>query len=198
MLKRHATGHAHDRDRKRKRSSSVAKQSRVSQACKACASSKLKCDEEKPCRRCRERSLHCDWQDVVQESSPEPQQQSSTENSHPIIPGQPLALAASVAFSPMPTPMDDFSAGPRSGGILMTPHAPPPEPPVISPEVPPTGEQMPMEYGGKRKEPCDHRANHPSARSTLADTNLQYHPPTRKVGFSVSMALFSRTSSPTP
>lgn len=149
LLKRHATGHAHDRDRKRKRSSSVAKQSRVSQACKACASSKLKCDEEKPCRRCRERNLHCDWQDVVQDSSPEAQQQSSADHSNPVMPGQPLDLTASVAFSPMPTPMDEFPVASRSGGILINPHGLPPEPPVLSPEVP-VGEQLPMEYGGKR------------------------------------------------
>lgn len=85
----------------------------------------------------------------MQDSSPEPQQQSSTEHSNPIMPGQPLDLTASVAFSPMPTPMDEFPAGGRSGGMLMTPRGPAPEPPVLSPDVPPTGEQIPMEYGGK-------------------------------------------------
>ncbi|CEJ54909.1 hypothetical protein PMG11_01196 [Penicillium brasilianum] len=154
LLKRHATGHTHDRDRKRKRSSSVAKQSRVSQACKACASSKLKCDEEKPCRRCRERNLHCDWQDLVQDWSPESQQQSSTELTNPIMPDQALDLTASVAFSPMPTPMDEFPAGGRSGGMHRTPHGPAPSAPVpapeapgLSPVVPPTAEQIPTEYG---------------------------------------------------
>lgn len=51
----------------------------------------------------------------------------------------------------MPTPMDEFPPAGRSGGILMTPHGPPPEVPVLSPEVPTTGEQIPIEYGGKMR-----------------------------------------------
>ncbi|KAJ5094980.1 hypothetical protein N7532_007271 [Penicillium argentinense] len=141
LLKRHATGHANDRDRKRKRTSSIAKQSRVSQACKTCAASKLKCDEEKPCRRCRERNLQCDWQDVVQDSSPEPLQQPA-EHSNPLAPS--VDLSASVAFSPMPTPMDEF---PSTTSILMTPQGPPPDP-ILSPELPTRPEPLPMEYSG--------------------------------------------------
>ncbi|KAJ5765309.1 hypothetical protein N7520_004868 [Penicillium odoratum] len=121
LLKRHAAGHAHDRDRKRKRSSSVAKQSRVSQACKACASSKLKCDEEKPCKRCRERNLHCDWQDVGQDSSPEPSQQNDEQETG--MSNLPVDLTATVNFSPMPTPMDDF----LPNAVLKTPQGPAPD-----------------------------------------------------------------------
>ncbi|KAJ5698025.1 hypothetical protein N7462_000030 [Penicillium macrosclerotiorum] len=144
LLKRHATGHAHERDRKRKRSSSVTKQSRVSQACKACASSKLKCDEEKPCKRCRERNLQCDWQDVVQDSSPEPQPHNALE--HRTIANQPVDLTGSVAFSPMPTPMEDF---PAANSIIVPPHGLVPEQGIISPDVPPpsAGEQLQIEYG---------------------------------------------------
>ncbi|KAJ5540428.1 hypothetical protein N7494_005504 [Penicillium frequentans] len=148
LLKRHAAGHAHDRDRKRKRSSSVAKQSRVSQACKACASSKLKCDEAKPCKRCRERNLHCDWQDVAQDSSPEPSQQNDEQENR--LSALPVDLTATVAFSPMPTPMDDF---PPANGILMTTQGPAPDQvldpaldPVLSPGVPVNGPAQ-LEYG---------------------------------------------------
>lgn len=142
LLKRHAAGHANDKDHKRKRSSSVVKQSRVSQACKTCASSKLKCDEEKPCRRCRERNLHCDRQDVVQDSSPEPQQSiaDTSDAGH-----QPVNMAATVAFSPLPTPMDDF---PTASHIMMTPRGPAPQEQVISPELSTGNEQMAIEYGG--------------------------------------------------
>lgn len=86
----------------------------------------------------------------MQDSSPESQQQSVTEGVNPIIPGQPMNLTASVAFSPMPTPMDEFPPAGRAGGALMASHGPGPEVPVPSPEVPTTGEQIPMEYGGKR------------------------------------------------
>ncbi|KAL4945242.1 hypothetical protein BDV06DRAFT_231411 [Aspergillus oleicola] len=63
LLKRHAAGHSHAQDSKRKRPTSYSKNGRVSQACKACATSKLKCDEEKPCRRCRDRKLFCEYHD---------------------------------------------------------------------------------------------------------------------------------------
>ncbi|KAL1965790.1 hypothetical protein VTN77DRAFT_5111 [Rasamsonia byssochlamydoides] len=74
LLKRHATGHQ-QRDGKRKRPASYVHASRVTQACTSCAASKLKCDEEKPCRRCRDRSLTCEWlQQDLQDVSPEPDQ----------------------------------------------------------------------------------------------------------------------------
>lgn len=63
-MKRHAAGHDQPRDGKRKRPPVFAKSGRVSQACRACATSKLKCDEEKPCRRCRDKKLECDWQEA--------------------------------------------------------------------------------------------------------------------------------------
>ena len=33
----------------------------MTQACKACAASKLKCAEEKPCRRCRQKNIACEF-----------------------------------------------------------------------------------------------------------------------------------------
>ncbi|KAJ5320635.1 hypothetical protein N7508_000918 [Penicillium antarcticum] len=150
LLKRHATGHANDRDRKRKRSSSVAKQSRVSQACKSCATSKLKCDDDKPCRRCRERNQPCDWQDVSQDSSPEPTHQRNIFDT----PAQSnarmeLTTSPAVAFSPMPTPLEDFSAT----TILMTPRPLPNN--VLSPEMPQGVDQMALETGVS---PNDHES----------------------------------------
>lgn len=71
LLKRHSAGHSHSQDGKRKRTSSYSKNGRVSQACKACATSKLKCDEEKPCRRCRDRKLFCDYNDAGVSDAPE-------------------------------------------------------------------------------------------------------------------------------
>ncbi|KAL4905121.1 hypothetical protein BDW74DRAFT_178127 [Aspergillus multicolor] len=78
LLKRHAAGHSHSQDGKRKRTSSYSKNGRVSQACKACATSKLKCDEEKPCRRCRDRKLFCDYVDGGAQDAE--QQGSNDEN----------------------------------------------------------------------------------------------------------------------
>ncbi|EPS27220.1 hypothetical protein PDE_02163 [Penicillium oxalicum 114-2] len=160
LLKRHATGHAHDRDRKRKRSSSVSKQSRVSQACKACASSKLKCDEDKPCRRCRERQLHCDWQEINPGVSPEPLPQSAVAITstvgainatpgvhHPVPAPHSMDMTAPVPFSPMPTPMDENPPRRRGSTVHMTPHGSISEPPVFSPQMHRANEQIPIEYG---------------------------------------------------
>lgn len=73
LLKRHAGGHDDEErssidgnngsGKKRKIATSAyhANQSgRVTQACKACALSKLKCSEGKPCERCRKKKLVCE------------------------------------------------------------------------------------------------------------------------------------------
>ncbi|KAH7002482.1 hypothetical protein EDB80DRAFT_578910 [Ilyonectria destructans] len=39
--------------------------SRVTQACRACASHHLRCSEEKPCRRCKKRGIRCIWNNAL-------------------------------------------------------------------------------------------------------------------------------------
>ena len=84
LLKRHAAGHE-DEDRsppdgsagkKRKIADhSIASQSsRVTQACRACAASKLKCSEGKPCERCKKKNLPCE------ESSPDASTKATDED----------------------------------------------------------------------------------------------------------------------
>lgn len=75
LLKRHASGHEDEEksptegsaSKKRKITSNYnpSQSSRVTQACKQCASSKLKCSEGKPCERCKKKNLACE------ESSPD-------------------------------------------------------------------------------------------------------------------------------
>jgi Fungal Zn(2)-Cys(6) binuclear cluster domain/Zinc finger, C2H2 type len=75
LLKRHASGHEDEEkgptqgsaSKKRKLATNynLSQSSRVTQACKQCASSKLKCSEGKPCERCKKKNLACD------ESSPD-------------------------------------------------------------------------------------------------------------------------------
>ncbi|KAG7415054.1 Nicotinate catabolism cluster-specific transcription factor [Fusarium oxysporum f. sp. rapae] len=59
ILKRHVLGHngAESGNKRYKRMSNAAP--RVSQACKACAGSKLKCDEDASCRRCVTKGITC-------------------------------------------------------------------------------------------------------------------------------------------
>ncbi|RFU81450.1 c6 and c2h2 transcription factor [Trichoderma arundinaceum] len=59
LLRRHVTNHENDSPKKRQRMVSTPNSSRVTQACRACASARVKCDESKPCRRCVSRNLQC-------------------------------------------------------------------------------------------------------------------------------------------
>jgi hypothetical protein len=70
LLKRHAAGHedngksptegSETKKRKLTMNANATQNGRVTQACKACASSKLKCSEGKPCDRCRKKNLVCE------------------------------------------------------------------------------------------------------------------------------------------
>ncbi|KAL3471864.1 hypothetical protein BJX99DRAFT_250148 [Aspergillus californicus] len=99
LLKRHAAGHSHSQEGKRKRPSPYAKNGRVSQACKACATSKLKCDEEKPCRRCRDRKLFCDWHEAANDLG---EQLGSTDEQ--------MDELEEDQYSPIESPQPSFSS----------------------------------------------------------------------------------------
>jgi Fungal Zn(2)-Cys(6) binuclear cluster domain/Zinc finger, C2H2 type len=80
LLKRHAAGHDdHEKNdvdggptKKRKTATAVdpSQTSRVMQACKSCASSKLKCSEGKPCERCKKKHLVCEDSSPGESSTP--------------------------------------------------------------------------------------------------------------------------------
>ena len=56
------SAHSNESQRKRKRAvPDTTSDGRVSQACKSCAASELKCDQVKPCRRCRDKNVVCDY-----------------------------------------------------------------------------------------------------------------------------------------
>ncbi|KAH0499469.1 hypothetical protein TgHK011_006666 [Trichoderma gracile] len=59
LLRRHVANHENDSPKKRQRLISSPNSSRVTQACRACAAARVKCDESKPCRRCVSRNLPC-------------------------------------------------------------------------------------------------------------------------------------------
>ncbi|OJD34919.1 c2h2 type zinc finger domain protein [Diplodia corticola] len=59
LLKRHAIGHDTDGNAKRQKRT-LTQSSRVSQACKSCAYAKLKCEDEKPCKRCQNKGIVCE------------------------------------------------------------------------------------------------------------------------------------------
>ncbi|KAK2019981.1 hypothetical protein LZ32DRAFT_4243 [Colletotrichum eremochloae] len=63
LLKRHVTNHENDNDpnKKRRRTDTSPGASRVSHACRPCATARVKCEEVKPCTRCRNRNLNCEY-----------------------------------------------------------------------------------------------------------------------------------------
>ena len=58
LLKRHTLGHSKDDPQAKP---TIIQHSRVSQACEACAGLHLKCEEEKPCKRCTKKNITCNF-----------------------------------------------------------------------------------------------------------------------------------------
>lgn len=61
LLKRHAASHDVDEGGGKRQRTSESGRSRVSQACAACAAAKLKCEQKKPCQRCQQKQISCDF-----------------------------------------------------------------------------------------------------------------------------------------
>ncbi|KIW68487.1 hypothetical protein PV04_04429 [Phialophora macrospora] len=66
VLKRHVFNHDHygPSDRRRRQMAPDGKP-RVAKACAACATAKLRCEDEKPCRRCVQKKLSCYYPDLT-------------------------------------------------------------------------------------------------------------------------------------
>ncbi|KAM0324343.1 hypothetical protein ACHAQA_008124 [Verticillium albo-atrum] len=72
LLKRHLTSHANARTRATAPSNSVSDTpTRVTKACRTCASNHLRCTETKPCTRCVEKGLNCLWFDPLDDEEDE-------------------------------------------------------------------------------------------------------------------------------
>lgn len=56
-MKRHVAGH--ENEKSPKRSNAAPHVARVAQACTACATAKLRCGNDKPCRRCQHKGIPC-------------------------------------------------------------------------------------------------------------------------------------------
>lgn len=59
LKKRHEANHDNDSVKKRRRTDASPGAGRVAHACKACATARVKCQEDKPCQRCVKRGLTC-------------------------------------------------------------------------------------------------------------------------------------------
>lgn len=69
LLKRHMQLHEEDRSnakRPRLIGPYQPRESRVSEACQACATAKVRCDHDKPCMRCRQLQIRCEFSRQLQ------------------------------------------------------------------------------------------------------------------------------------
>ncbi|USW57029.1 hypothetical protein Slin15195_G103480 [Septoria linicola] len=122
LLKRHTTLHTSTEQSGKKR------RIRASQACSACATIKVKCDQEKPCKRCRTKGLECrvdsgpdsasssrgddHLSPVSQRATPPGPSQQTTPLSHPVpvhhaqyqTSGPPLAYGLGTPMQPPTIP----------------------------------------------------------------------------------------------
>ncbi|KAF2113754.1 fungal-specific transcription factor domain-containing protein [Lophiotrema nucula] len=62
LLKRHVAGH-NDANKRQKRD--IVRASRVIQACEACSQMHLRCEDAKPCNRCRKKNIDCRFPDAL-------------------------------------------------------------------------------------------------------------------------------------
>ncbi|KAL9623820.1 MAG: hypothetical protein Q9160_001811 [Pyrenula sp. 1 TL-2023] len=90
LVKRHAAAHndqnqGPDHSNKKKRLVQTPSASRVTQACKACASSKLKCTEEKPCKRCQQKGWNCEYSYTDGNHSPGTSGAADDQNQTPVV-----------------------------------------------------------------------------------------------------------------
>ncbi|KFY95369.1 hypothetical protein V500_02820 [Pseudogymnoascus sp. VKM F-4518 (FW-2643)] len=96
LLKRHVQSHT---DSRQHRKICPSRPGRVSQACKACAASKLKCKEEKPCQRCEAKGMTCEYNETEAIVTRSWQQSSSSHDTTQQNMDNPLSEDAFVAHS---------------------------------------------------------------------------------------------------
>ncbi|KPM42896.1 hypothetical protein AK830_g3655 [Neonectria ditissima] len=109
LLKRHAACHDGDEKNGKRQKRQHQLSLRVSQACKPCATAKLKCDDEKPCGRCLQRGITCvfEGRDSVKASRSDSSQSDATSPAAPSINESPVVgvVADSVEqVTTLPTP----------------------------------------------------------------------------------------------
>ncbi|KAE8331458.1 hypothetical protein BDV39DRAFT_201109 [Aspergillus sergii] len=89
LLKRHARLHTPEASAERGEKEAANRGTRVSQACANCATAKIKCTQEKPCKRCNAHQLVCEPNfrtHTREDSSPSPVTLSSAPPPRPASP----------------------------------------------------------------------------------------------------------------
>ncbi|KAH6876532.1 c6 zinc finger domain-containing protein [Thelonectria olida] len=127
LLKRHSACHEGEEKSGKRQKRHHHQSLRVSQACKACATAKLKCDDEKPCGRCLQRGIDCTYEarDTIKVSRSDTSQSvySPYRGDSPTF--YPTAQSSAPIGLPSTSPFD-FQEHHISGFLkgVMTPHLP--------------------------------------------------------------------------
>ncbi|KAH7144101.1 hypothetical protein B0J13DRAFT_502011 [Dactylonectria estremocensis] len=82
--------------------------SRVTQACRACASHHLRCSEEKPCRRCTKRGIRCIWSNPIGQDNIASSIDSDPAEESPDAQSADLASTNSLALPVLPLVAQDI------------------------------------------------------------------------------------------
>ena len=139
LLKRHTLGHSKDDPQVKP---SIIQHSRVSQACEACAGLHLKCEEEKPCKRCTKKGITCNFTASFPQTSMEQSPENGYMQEHQAYQQQMQSLPPMQHIQPVqqiqpapPTHRQSFSNGQAPlPPIQMSEQLPPP--PLTAPQAP--------------------------------------------------------------
>ncbi|KAK3329359.1 hypothetical protein B0H66DRAFT_20445 [Apodospora peruviana] len=136
LLKRHRANHNDDNGTKRRRISSSPGQGRVAHACQACAKARVKCEEMKPCSRCKTRGLNCESassEDAAMHllhlsTNPHPpdykQESSPVSSYHPPPPASPRQTRFKVQQAGAVIPLSSYPPPPDSQAVNESPVIP--------------------------------------------------------------------------
>ncbi|KAF4984072.1 hypothetical protein FZEAL_651 [Fusarium zealandicum] len=99
LKKRHETNHDNDSSKKRRRTTTSPSAGRVTHACKPCAAARVKCQEDKPCQRCRRRGLTCVAAEAGSSAAMHLVQLSANAHSNPSFGDEPGKSGLSAEYS---------------------------------------------------------------------------------------------------
>jgi len=132
LLKRHAAGHNNDGNKLPKGAKTTSRQGRVSQACEACAELHLKCENEKPCTRCKAKSIYCQYQSVGASET-----EAIAHNLLSLSQQPPVSRSPNLFNNSAPTPETQYTAFSIPDKLTsMSSNMPPQLPPTPAPALP--------------------------------------------------------------
>ena len=114
LLKRHRSCHDAENEGGRSSKRAYNSASRVSQACRLCAAAKIKCDDQKPCSRCSQRGVTCEYATDLHEADKSTTSNASNVSNTSLPRQSPYHGADETALASMRQPDDPNEVMPAS------------------------------------------------------------------------------------